>query len=82
MHPPDEPRHYPDREGKKQVSAFVTVEKWRTLRNVATNTQRTATDLLTEAIDVLAEKYADRPPADRPPADRPPRPRQRDRSPR
>jgi hypothetical protein len=47
----------PEREGKKQVSAFVTVEKWRKLRNVATNTDRTQTDLIDEAIDLLAEKY-------------------------
>lgn len=47
------------REGKKQVSAFVTIEKWRSLRNIATKTERTQTDLLTEAIDDLARKYAE-----------------------
>jgi hypothetical protein len=41
----------PDHLGKKQVSAYVTVEKWRKLRNVATNTERTHTDLIAEAID-------------------------------
>jgi hypothetical protein len=51
----------PEREGKKQVSAFVTVEKWRKLRNVATKTTRTQTDLLTEAIDDLAMKYGTEP---------------------
>jgi hypothetical protein len=49
----------PEREGKKQVSAFVTVEKWRKLRNIATNTERTHTDLIAEAIDDLAAKYGE-----------------------
>lgn len=47
----------PEREGKKQVSAFVTVEKWKTLRHIVTETERTANDLIGEAIDLLAEKY-------------------------
>jgi hypothetical protein len=47
----------PERQGKKQVSAFVTVEKWKKLRHVVTETERTANDLLSEAIDMLAEKY-------------------------
>jgi hypothetical protein len=51
----------PEREGKKQVSAFVTVEKWKTLRHMVTDTQRTANDLLDEAIDMLAAKYGERP---------------------
>ena len=41
----------PEREGKKQVSAFVTLDRWRKLRNIATKTTRTQTDLITEAID-------------------------------
>jgi hypothetical protein len=45
--------------GMKQVSAVVTVEKWRTLRNVATKTERSQTDLIAEAIDDLAMKYAE-----------------------
>jgi hypothetical protein len=32
-------------------------QKWRALRNVATKTTRTQTDLLTKAIDDLAAKY-------------------------
>jgi len=47
----------PDRIGKKTVQAFVTVEKWKTLRHIVTETQRTGDDLLSEAIDMLAEKY-------------------------
>jgi hypothetical protein len=43
----------------KQVSAVVTVEQWRTLRNVAAKTERTQTDLIIEAIDDLAKKYAE-----------------------
>jgi hypothetical protein len=39
------------------VSAFVTVEKWKTLRHVVTETERTANDLLSEAIDSWPEKY-------------------------
>jgi hypothetical protein len=54
---PDEPRRYPYREGKKTVSATVTVEKWKTLRHLVTETERTANDLLAEAIDDLAVKY-------------------------
>jgi hypothetical protein len=50
-----------DRQDKKQVAAFVTVEKWKTLRHIVTETQRTANDLITEAIDMLADKYGTRP---------------------
>jgi len=39
----------------------VTVEKWRTLRNIATRTARTHTDLITEALDDLAAKYGEQP---------------------
>ena len=49
----------PERQRKKQVSAFVTLEQWRTLRNIATNTERTHTELIAEAIDDLATKYAE-----------------------
>jgi antitoxin-like ribbon-helix-helix protein len=51
----------PEREGKKQVSAFVTVEKWKTLRHLVTDTERTANDLIDEAITLLAEKYGTEP---------------------
>jgi hypothetical protein len=51
----------PEREGKKQVSAFVTLDHWRKLRNVATKTARTQTDLITEAIADLAVKYGEQP---------------------
>jgi hypothetical protein len=51
----------PDRQGKKQVSAFVTLEKWRALRNVATKTARNQTELITEALDDLAAKYGEQP---------------------
>jgi hypothetical protein len=47
----------PDRIGKKTVQAFVTVEKWKKLRHIVTETQRTADQLIDEAIDMLAEKY-------------------------
>jgi hypothetical protein len=51
----------PERQGKKQVSAFVTVEKWKTLRHLVTDTERTANDLIDEAITLLAEKYGNQP---------------------
>jgi hypothetical protein len=47
----------PDREGKKVIQAFVPLDEWRTLRNVATKTARNQTDLLREAIAILADKY-------------------------
>ena len=47
----------PDRVGKKTVQAFVAVSKWKKLRHIVTETQRTGDDLLSEAIDMLAEKY-------------------------
>lgn len=47
----------PDRIGKKTVQALVTVEKWKKLRHIVTETERTGDDLLSEAIDMLAEKY-------------------------
>jgi hypothetical protein len=50
-----------DREGKKQVAAFVTVAKWKTLRHIVTETERTADNLIDEAIDMLAEKYGEQP---------------------
>jgi hypothetical protein len=51
----------PEREGKKQVSAFVSVEQWKTLRHIVTDTQRTANELIDEAITLLAEKYREQP---------------------
>jgi hypothetical protein len=60
-HDPGEPRRFDYRDGKKQVSAFVTLEKWRSLRNVATKTERSHTDLINEALDDLAEKYREQP---------------------
>ena len=51
----------PDRIGKKTVSATVTVEQWKKLRHVATETQRPASDLISEAIDDLAKKYGEEP---------------------
>jgi hypothetical protein len=51
----------PDREGKKMVGAWVTKEKWKTLRRIVTETERPANDLITEAIDMLAEKYGGQP---------------------
>jgi hypothetical protein len=53
----------PDRLGKKTVSATVTVAQWKKLRHVVTETERTASDLISEAIDHLAEKYAPKKPA-------------------
>jgi hypothetical protein len=50
-----------DRIGKKTVQAFVTVEKWRKLRHLVTDTGRTGDDLLSEAIDMLGEKYGEQP---------------------
>jgi hypothetical protein len=50
---------HPEREGKRQLAAFVTVQRWRTLRKIATKTKRTQTDLITEALDDLAAKYGE-----------------------
>jgi hypothetical protein len=50
-----------DRIGKKTVQALVTVEQWKKLRHIVTETQRTGDDLLSEAIDMLAEKYPTQP---------------------
>jgi Ribbon-helix-helix domain len=47
----------PNRIGKKNLSVTLTHEKWRKLRNIVTDTERPATDLIDEAIDMLAEKY-------------------------
>jgi hypothetical protein len=47
----------PDRIGKKSVSVTVTVEKWKKLRHIVTETERPAGDLISEAIDDLAVKY-------------------------
>lgn len=55
------PMTRPDRQGKKAVQAFLTVEKWKTLRHLVTDTERTANDLLDEAITLLAEKYREEP---------------------
>jgi hypothetical protein len=51
----------PDRLGKKTVSATVTIEQWKKLRHVVTETQRPASDLISEAIDDLARKYGEHP---------------------
>lgn len=59
-----------DRIGKKTVQAFVTVEKWKKLRHIVTEQQRTGDDLLSEAIDMLAEKYPTPPPSGAKPARR------------
>jgi hypothetical protein len=53
----------PDRENQKFVGGYVTVEKWKTLRHIVTETQRTANELIDEAITLLAEKYRDQPTA-------------------
>jgi len=50
-----------DRIGKKTVQAFVTVEKWKQLRHIVTETQRTGDSLISEAIDMLADKYGEQP---------------------
>lgn len=57
---PDDAR--PDRAGKKMVGAWVTKEKWKTLRHIVTETERTAGDLIAEAIDDLAAKYGEEQP--------------------
>lgn len=51
----------PDRQGKKSVQAFVTVEQWKKLRHIVTETQRDGSSLISEAIDMLAEKYGEQP---------------------
>lgn len=40
----------------------MTVEKWKTLRHIVTEAQRTANDLIDEAIGLLAEKDGGKPP--------------------
>jgi hypothetical protein len=47
----------PDRIDRKSVQAWVTKAQWRKLRHVVTETERTANDLISEAIDLLAAKY-------------------------
>lgn len=64
----------PDRIGKKTVQALVTVEKWKKLRHIVTETQRTGDDLLSEAIDMLGEKYPATPRGGAKPAKRGPAP--------
>jgi hypothetical protein len=54
-------RTRPDRIGKKGVQAFLTVERWRMLRHLVTDTERNASDLLDEAIKLIDEKYRKRP---------------------
>ncbi|MGA8756589.1 MAG: hypothetical protein WB611_09685 [Stellaceae bacterium] len=51
----------PDRIGKKTVSVTVTVERWKKLRHIVTETERPAGDLISEAIDDLAVKYPTEP---------------------
>jgi hypothetical protein len=51
----------PDRQGKKSVQGFVTVEQWKKLRHIVTETQRDGSSLISEAIDMLAEKYGIQP---------------------
>jgi Ribbon-helix-helix domain len=46
-----------NRIGKKNLSVTLTREKWKKLRTIVTDTERPATDLIDEAIDMLAEKY-------------------------
>jgi hypothetical protein len=48
------------------VQALVTVEKWKKLRHIVTETERTGDDLISEAIDMLAEKYPTPPTGSRP----------------
>jgi hypothetical protein len=45
------------------VLAFVTVEKRKQLRHIVTEMQRTADSLITQAIDLLDDKYPAQPPA-------------------
>ena len=57
------------------MQAFVTVEKWKQLRHIVTETQRPASDLIDEAIDMLAEKYRTQPQEPKPkPKRRAPKP--------
>jgi hypothetical protein len=51
--------------GKKAVQAFITVEKWKQLRNIVR--QCAAKGLITQAFDMLDDKY----PAQRPAGARP-----------
>ena len=48
---------------KKTAQAFVAVEKWRQLRHIATEMQRTAASLITQAIDMLDDRYPAQPSA-------------------
>ena len=47
----------PGRQGKKLIGAYVTLDEWRELRDVATVTERTQDDLIKEALGLLIEKY-------------------------
>lgn len=43
------------------VGAWVTVEQWKKFRHLVTDTRRSGTVLIDEAINMLAEKYAEQP---------------------
>jgi hypothetical protein len=45
------------------VQSFATVGKWKQLRHIVTEMQSTAGSLITQAIDVLDDKYPARPPS-------------------
>lgn len=47
----------PSREGKKSLQAFVTLDEWRELRDIGSDTQRTQTELFREAVTLLFDKY-------------------------
>jgi hypothetical protein len=47
----------PDREGKKGVLTYVSLEEWKTLRHLATETERSADDLMREALTLLIDKH-------------------------
>jgi hypothetical protein len=46
---------------KKTVQAFVTVEKWKQLRHIVTEMQRAADSPITQAVDMLDDRYPAQP---------------------
>ena len=46
------------RQGKIGVQADITLDKWKALRHLVTETRRSANDLIDEEISLLIEKYS------------------------
>jgi hypothetical protein len=56
-------QHEAFREAGSWSAVGVSKDKWKTLRHIVADTGRTANDLISEAIDMLAGRYRRRSPA-------------------